>query len=379
MKSLILILVLSLITDLTFAQTSSTTTTRLRNRTGPDRGVEDINLGPIASGVPNNLEDIVEFQLLNAQQLSSQINWPALPRIWVPRYISRSFEGEVSVGANIYFTGVKASFNYKYNVKTTLWLISSTRPTNSLPGPVPQVSFNMSENEDFFIQGNKGLLYPNVREHFPIVGLCIYEISLDLTNTRRGFFDFFGTGLNLLSQDAVGGSFATWSNFFNTQKDTPVKTYLSRDCEGFFNKNVKDYTERNFSKLAVELYSLYHPKNTCSVNGESTDVGDTDCMEWHSRLSSRKKEATVPRCEMNNKGISHCVLKSKQKAQCPLWYDTRKNYTSTNINGDLELATSSLVSRECDYGLTCRAQPIKNTYFEKLKSKLRISSSARCE
>ncbi len=361
-----------------FEVTAQSTNNRARTSAAPNRGIEDISAPPILGAAPQDIGDLIEYQLLNSDNLSEQINWPALPRIWAPRYISKTLEGEVSVGALAFSTGVKASFNYKYNVKTTLWLISSTRPVNS-KSYVEKVSYSMNDDDDFFIEGDRGLLYPNVRDEFPIVGLCIYEVSLDLTNSKKGFFDFFGNGFSLMSQDAVGGSFATWSNFFNTKSTTAVSTYLSRNCEGFFNKNVKDYTERNFSKLAVELYSMYNPKNTCSISAERTELGDSDCMAWHARRSSRVREATVPRCEMNQSGVSKCVLKSARRRGCTLWQDDNDKLSSTNPDGSYKLATNTVFNNECDYGLTCRIQPVDDGRFQQLKNSIGFKPKAICE
>lgn len=345
----------------------------------------DIPIVPKAPETIDNIEDLIEYhqnQLLNNDSNVNPINFPAFPRIWATRYANKPMDVDVNLGPTLAGNGVRATFSYKYNVKTTLWLISSTRPQPGFQGPenISSRNYGFNRESDLIVDGPvPAMAYANVRKGYPVVALCIYEINMSVATGSKLGLEYWLGGGGISKTNEQGGGFSTWSNFFNAERDVPIEKYLNTDCGEYFEGHVKNYTERNFGRIGLDLLSQYDPRNKCSIRDVKTPAGDNSCMAWHSKHMKKVRSQTVPRCEMFE-GESRCVLKYKRKNECSLWTDNNNRLVDSNPEYNLKSATRGIVKRSCDYGLTCRMiDETPRTAIEKLKQKIGFRPRAACE
>jgi hypothetical protein len=322
------------------------------------------------------------------------LNWPPLPRFWWQDGYSDYLEGTFSIGLppGVPAVTAKRAYTYKYEVGTTFHVLGSLKfknqnsrfvlppqvyPTNEIDlSPfVPVFKRDYVTAQEFF----------NVSPDNQMVGMCQYEIALYHGVSTEGGVTF------VLGLIASGGRvnftrMTVYSRLFNIKSqeqdaagyflgdEYSSSWYLNHECSDRFRQNTKSFVEETLAFRAMRYNAEFHPYNTCALTRPIANQTDRDCQPWHDGVgvfNFRKPGTTVGRCEQQNNGESHCVLKSKVGQKCYLYYTDGRDTLTLNLeylhknqrpprrplsaieHGPFSLATSGVREYPCDAGLTC--------------------------
>jgi len=274
--------------------------------------------------------------------------------------------------------GANYDISYTYSYKTSFIAMTSVRPLNNGGAQnAPRVSEAPYAQIPDSAIGNQP--HPNLRsiinfdpevkrayfktsQEYPIVGFCMYEVSLQIGTTTGGKVDYIIGSHSQNHEEVQRFAYAMYSNFFQVESQIPIGEYLRTKCKGDFEKAVRFVVESDFNSMVAEFNAHYNPQNTCKLPDDPRNLdpkGDSSCAEWFSKLqtSAYAKQKFVPRCEQGRSGRVMCTMKAKKDASCPL-YNRRDGslseshypiWTAANT-----LATSDVLpSVPCDKGLTC--------------------------
>lgn len=325
----------------------------------------------LAAATSRDHSFIVRQHLANKKE-EPQLNWPPFPRVWMERTSSRTESSSTSIGFNLgvgsgpnvgpfklpgFSTQNKNSFDYRYNITTSLILISSTG-TQSLDPTTARVheDFDQAAQDELFLTSKPGtsLVYPLIADNKPMVGLCYFEMTLSQDDTHSKGVEMFGSSSSSTTGTNESGKVSRFSNFFQIQPDVAVESYHYDICAKLFKKQVEESVLKTFSLL------VYQMKNNYCTPPPANDIdpaGDLSCMNWYSKFHKTTRHGTTPRCEQQQNGGYRCVLRTKAGNQCRLYKDKNnarsENFDFKRFNTPL---TTSYVGIGCDKAMkqTCQ-------------------------
>ncbi|MCB9073393.1 MAG: hypothetical protein H6623_07205 [Bdellovibrionaceae bacterium] len=312
-----------------------------------------------------------------------QLNYPPFPRTWVEIGLVKTQETKTNFGFNlrslskafplgaVVDTFVQAgvsldySIDYRYSKTTTFIAMTSSRRLN--PGqkqnsdsPFSYLTFGEPKgqlrsiiNWDDKVKKN----YFKVENDYPMVGLCKYEMSLQIAKTKKGKVEFIIGSYSDDEEEVQPVSYAVYSNFFQIESNVPIQDYLRVKCQDSFSEAVRFLVETDFNKLIAEYFANYHPLDSCKLSSTTEPAGDASCMEWFNSTTPKAfRFGTVPRCVIGKWGTTQCVLKSKKNGACPLYWSKEGKLTDVNPEKRLySKATAGDIDFACDEGLTCKS------------------------
>lgn len=310
-----------------------------------------------------------DTQMLGAPTISDLVNadvpeldTPDFPRLWTRRDIGDVIKSNTKFGTKIPVVdlGGKLSIEFRYNLKTTFFIISSTRKKekNSHGAASKTAEAPTQSDEVLNFDETTMLTYPKVLPGYPMVGICVYEASLDIEKTVEGGFDFIiGEKFEKGKLNGMGSS--RFSNYFQLRGDIPVKTYLESVCGNTFKKQMEPSVINDLSKMVMEVVigGNLHSDCTPSRSVEDVENGDASCMAWHQDFPENIRHLTVPRCMLQHTGVHRCRLKAREGTACDMYVDpVTKTFKETFKSFDRTiLATEDNFAYSCDkkLGLSC--------------------------
>lgn len=293
------------------------------------------------------------------------LDWPQLPRVFwkFDKYTNETINHYAGLQYGMQrLTGtVKHNISFKYNRSTGLILVGSLRPNDRRLSPTEEAAMfakgimgaEPMVKDDF----TSGLLYPNVRKGYPLVGMCVFEVSIARESSNFLGIDFFGSGHNKENIEGFGTPFTLFSNFFQLDADKLViGDYIEDVCQRKFSAGVKDWVETQF----FNFHRAYRTEkeSTCfreraGANGDRRPEGDRACMAWHRQLPENVRARSVPRCIRQDDDLFHCTaVNTSIGARCPFTQaGNSKLMASLSVNDFVEL------SLPCDpaRGLYCQS------------------------
>lgn len=287
-------------------------------------------------------------ELLGAN--TPELKYPAFPRTWVElglidtqesntsfKFSTTALSKVVPLGilSSTLSAGVGVEYNigYKYSTATTFIAMTSLRKLNpdaaqNTTAPFATNIVGKPRNELRTIihwdeEGKRN--YFKVDEGYPMVGLCKFDLTLQISRTKKGSVDFI-IGSHTEADDEVQTySYAVYSNFFQLESHVPIQDYLRVKCKEHFSYAVRYIAETDFNKLIAEYFAHYHPSAECELpEGALDPKGDASCMKWFRnplKVMGMYRKLTVPRCVQNSVGIPKCVVRSIEGKRCPLYWE----------------------------------------------------------
>ena len=316
--------------------------------------------------------DMVKRQMFN-ELLSSdtpQLSWPPFPRLWLEKNRQEVITSNTYVGLKVPLAvatgGAKLNIQFRYGLKTTLVMISSRRkqsPKDPISESLDLVYATGTEEKQMLRwDEQKMMAFPDVRDEYPMVGLCAFEASLAVEKGKHLNFEVFGSGQTLEQANIETNTQSIFSNFFQVREDVSVSTYLDKVCDDVFRRDVEQFVLEDFSKMVVEKVVHSNPDSECqpgnSGGGDSTLAGDVSCLDWHRKKFPKTIQGiTVARCELEVNGAHRCRLKSRHDVPCPLYMNKENGtYSETRTKSHRLHATRGILENPCDRqsGLKCK-------------------------
>ncbi|MBX3017689.1 MAG: hypothetical protein KF767_07365 [Bdellovibrionaceae bacterium] len=317
--------------------------------------------------------DVMRQQGLEALVGSSMqpLDWPALPRVWWKYDSYDTSSRDTYVGfqwSQSKITGsTKHTFTLKYSRNVGLVLIGSLRSKDGKGGDL-DADGALAAPELVVEDPDSGYLYPNVREGYPMVGMCVFELSMASEESSSFSLDFLGSGHKQEKGKGFGTPFTLFSNFFQLDTEKPIiGHYLKEHCQKKFEQAVRPWAEKQF-QMAHRAYRT-ETMSTCKRERHGKDrlaEGDRDCLAWHrDTFPSEIQRATTARCERGENDLFTCVLRQRDiGGACPMAQNREARFEPSK-----KLSSYQLRSFPCDEGanLTCvSAWPAANIEaFEK--------------
>ncbi len=364
-------------------------------------------------------------QLLETRK-QSELVFPAFPRTWIELGSGEpvetttratfdtgkiasaigTFVGPFSFPARVILSGAQLNYSseysirYAYNKETTFMAMTSMRAIdpNATENNTQPMSLSDPRLRSVIEQKKDLRTYFRVSQQFPMVGLCKYEMSLIMEETREHTISFiFGSSSE--AKKIVGRmSYTIYSNFFPIESNMPIQEYLRTRCGDSFTEAVRFLAEEDFTKMVTDTFAHYHPQSQCRWS-PSTNVspqGDQDCLGWFNDLNiaGLDKSVTVPRCVLGNQGFPVCAVRSKNAAYCPTYASQGKIYTKEPARWERQLNpmdnTGFLNQRslyQCDIGLSCKLEngmsvsqiPLTGTEPERRQQLLNANYITTCQ
>lgn len=307
--------------------------------------------------------DLMRQQSLEALVGSSMqpLDWPALPRVWWKFDLYDTKNRNTYVGfqwSQSKVTGsTKHTFSLKYSRNVGLVLIGSLRAKDA-PAPLDLGAEGEILAPELVVEDPvSGFLYPNVREGYPMVGMCVFELSMASEESTSFSLDFLGNGHNQDAAKGFGTPYTLFSNFFQLDTEKPIIShYLMDHCQQKFEKAVRPWAERQF-QMAHRAYRT-ETQSQCKRERYGKDrlnEGDRDCLQWHrERFPEELRRTTVARCERGEDDLFRCALRNRDLgAACPMAQGRDAKFAPSDRHASYQLR-----SFPCDEGanLTCVPQ-----------------------
>lgn len=306
--------------------------------------------------------DIMRQQSLEALVGSSiqPLDWPALPRVWWKFDSYDSTSRDTYVGfqwSQSKITGsTKHTFTLKYSRNVGLVLIGSIRSKDG-KGEEVDAKGQLIAPELVVEDKDSGFLYPNVREGYPMVGMCVFELSMASEETSSFSLDILGSGHKQDWGKGFGTPYTLFSNFFQLDTSKPIIShYLKDHCQKKFEQAVRPWAEKQFA-MAHRAYRT-ETMSSCKRERHGTDrlaEGDRDCLKWHKETFPENiQRSTIARCERGDDDLFKCQLRQRNIGDaCPMTQDRQAKFQPST-----KLASYQLRSFPCDEGagLTCVSQ-----------------------
>lgn len=316
--------------------------------------------------------DMVKRQIFN-ELLSAetpQLSWPPFPRLWLEKHRQRVITTNTYIGLKIPIAvasgGAKLNIQFKYGLKTTFTLISSRRKAES-SDPISEslgLEFAKGDKEKQMLRWDPQykMSFPDVRDDYPMVGLCAFEASLAIDTGKTLNFEVLGSGASVEHSDIETNSHSIFSNFFQVRPDVSVAAYLDTVCDQVFRQDVEQFVLQDFSKVVIEKVVHANPKSECAPprgpEGASSLAGDASCLDWHRKNFHRTvQNTTTARCELQKDGAHRCELRSKVGGACPIYLNSRTGtYSETRDDESRLRVTQGYLENPCDEtsGLRCQ-------------------------
>lgn len=341
-------------------------------------------------------EENIENELLNTKT-ESKLFYPPFPRTWIERYSAQpvettttaifdtskigqavsTFAGPLGPGIMQVLNGYQLNYKYEHSIKysynkaTTLMVMTSWRQfadpnqpkTDKLPFSKDTLEHEVMDLKDDLRN------YYKVSKDYPLIGMCKYEMSLNIQKSDTNTFGFI-FGSEAKSNNVVDGmSYTVYSNFFQIEGHIPAQDYLHVRCGENFTEAVRFLVEKEFNKMVTEAFAHYHPRSECRWTPPSNKMskqGDQDCLNWFNKLDilGLNKKNSVPRCILGEEGYPVCVVRTaKPGAYCPIYSSRGKISAKEPKSWERQLNpmenTGSIGRKtlyQCDQGLECRLQ-----------------------
>lgn len=288
------------------------------------------------------------------------LDWPALPRVWW------KFDTYDSTAKNSYLGfqwsqskmlgSTKQNYALKYSRNVSLVLVGSIRSKD----PAKQLDDVNALGElmvpPLVIEDPaSGFLYPNVRDGYPMVGMCVFEISMASEDTKSFSFDILGSGHNEEKTKGFGTPYTLFSNFFQLDTEKPVLThYLLEHCQKKFETSVRPWAERQF-EAAHRAYRT-ETRSECRrerYGKDRTVDGDKACLEWFEKWPAELRRNTVARCERDTDDLFRCQLRARDAgAVCPMKQESNGFFTAVRHGSNF-----ADFSFPCDEGAKLVCEP----------------------
>ena len=322
----------------------------------------------VVSSHDKQMKHNVLRELISAQ--TTELSWPAFPRIWLERSNTQYIEANTSTGFKVPLinTGTKLSLSYRYELKSSLVIVSTVRreaQSTDFRSGEEELLLQSSDEQTYDSQivrldETTYTTYPDVRPGRPMVAFCTFEATLVIDRSGQTQFDVFNNGAGAGSGTVETASQTFFSNFIQVQGDIPISKYLDVICGEVFKEGVQDYVLSDFSKIVIEKVMHNHPDSECSPAADShtysASLGDSSCFSWHeSSVDKITRDQTVPRCQLQYDGSHRCELRAKEGQLCPMYHSSRKNLFSSQPKKGFYPVTSRYFEHTCDtsQGLTC--------------------------
>lgn len=316
------------------------------------------------------------------------LSYPAFPRTWVEMSLINNQDSNTSYGFSTQAlskvlplsiipgltaavkagVGVEYNINYRYSITTTFIAMTSLRRLN------PSAKENSKEpyaldlsgqprNElrsiiEWDAEGKRN--YFKVDDDYPMLGLCKFDMSLQIANSKKGTVDFLIGSHSEAQEEVQSFSYSVYSNFFQIEKNVPIQDYLRVKCKENFSYAVRYVVETDFNKLIAEYFAHYHPSAECELpQGKLDPKGDATCKDWFNnsfKVAGYYRQFTVPRCAQNADGIPKCGVRGKETTRCPLYW---QDGSLVDRKPGRRFDTFNLASMDdtkafyCDKGLKC--------------------------
>lgn len=282
------------------------------------------------------------------------LDWPQLPRVWWKFDTYESESTNTYIGFNWSYGklsgGAKHNFAARYSRSVGLVLVGSLRAKDQIHQNQASVGLakagEVAAPPMVIEDPTSGILYPNVRQGFPMVAMCVYELSMASEETKGFSFDFFGSGHNQEGTKGFGTPYTLYSNFFQLDPDKAILSYYLKDhCNKMFESAAKNWVEKQF--IAAHRSYRTETHSDCLRERYGTDRsvgGDKSCLNWHHEFPEQIQNSTVARCERGEDDLFHCQLRSRDAGStCPMRQNREAKFLPS-----LNLGSLSLRSFPCD-------------------------------
>lgn len=280
-------------------------------------------------------------------------SWPAYPRLWYEEFDLTTVTSNTFWHPKLMALNGGIEIEYKYGMKTTLVMMTSTQAAAANAGPQEKQVMEAEKYQVLRWDPVRKRTFPLIRPGVPMVGFCSFEMSLVTSNGVSGGFEILGAGSKLERTRAHGVTYTIFSKFFPIPGDLAVTDIFRTYCNSEFQKKIRAQAEENFVPVIVEQTVYNNPNSSCSPSRHDGPEGDVSCQEWFSKFDIIRKHVNVPRCETQKNGRSICVFKAKENQRCPLYSDRAGRIFDKPVKLGLQNHTRSMFSAECDEGLTC--------------------------
>ncbi|MGZ3768321.1 MAG: hypothetical protein ACXVCP_03600 [Bdellovibrio sp.] len=314
----------------------------------------------ILSFVPGSIEKM-RVPIINELVAGdmSKLDAPPFPRFWTEFSDINTMTSTTKVGAKIPVVdfGGKLNLEFKYSLKTGFVIVSSAEKNKLKKYSGKSVSYNANSAGILSLDETTFLNYANASKGNPMVGLCVYEASLNIEKTVEGGFNFI-VEESVKKGNTTTMTNAVFSNFFQIRNDVPVSTYIKEICGGIFKNEIESVVVNDFSKMVIEKLVAFNQKSNCTESRASdNENGDPSCQQWHSSFPQNVQNLTVPRCMLQKNGSHRCRLKAREGTACHLYInpETRQYSDSFSEYENSVLATENNYAYGCDKkaGLNC--------------------------
>ncbi len=330
-------------------------------------------------------KDALMQELLGTTQPS--LSYPAFPRTWVEMSLitnqdsstSYSFSTQAlskvlplsiipglstAVKAGV---GIEFNTNYRYSINSTFIAMTSLRRLNpeakeNSKEPYSEIVSGQPRNELRSIihwDATNKRTYFKVDKDYPMLGLCKFDMTLQISTTKKGNVDFLIGSHSESDEEVQTVSYSVYSNFFQIESHVPTQDYLRIKCKENFSYAVRYIVETDFNKVVADYFAHNHPKAQCVLpEGAPNPKGDESCNDWFKsmKVAGYYRQFTVPRCVLNVEGIPTCVARGKPETRCPLYWEdselvaSKPGRTFDSFNYASKDDTKAFY---CDKGLKC--------------------------
>ncbi len=307
-------------------------------------------------------------------------SWPNFPRVWFEKIEGKNQQTKIAVTAEMEVkipgifeaaAGVEVvPFNYTYSTEISLQVIgtrsvkdASAPPVDHSPaqGATLDALFKMN-----FDNPNSPKRFFNATAQSPMVGFCTYRMALrkefSVTTGGRTKVTFPGGVFN-----ASGGLSAAQANtryeqegillqsqFFQIRPDVPVDDYLGVKCKQQFLPTARAFVQKAFDQTVLTTLGQWSGGAQCQMSGEQTETGDEHCMAWfEGTIHPTTKHSTLPRCEVNKKGVGLCRLRMKENMPCSMYVDRNGGFSDKFRMYSEATTILPGTSGTCDRGYKC--------------------------
>lgn len=308
--------------------------------------------------------DMMRQQSLEALVGSSMqpLDWPSLPRVWWKFDLYENNNKNTYVGfqwsQSKIMGSVKHTYSLKYARNVGLVLIGSLKSNDPAHPEVDLDGNNQLAAPELVVEDpTSGFLYPNVRKGYPMVGMCVFEVSMASEETSAFSLDFLGSGHNQDRAKGFGTPYTLFSAFFQLDTEKPVLSYyLKEHCQKKFDQAVRPWVEKQF-QLAHRAYRT-ETQSQCKRERYGKDrlpEGDRDCLKWfEDTFPENIRRGAVARCERGEDDLFRCVIRNRDiGTTCPMTQTRDAKFVPS-----MKAGSYSLRSFPCDEdaGLTCVPQ-----------------------
>lgn len=248
---------------------------------------------------------------------SGGLKFPGFPRIWSERSRVETRASADSVGLTHFFKllGIEARriTQVKFNRKTSFVLVASLKKEGAETPHEPAVKLNVDQELDKSIvkTNARGKTVANVREGFPMVGLCVYEVVASYDVRLSGFFDVKGNSVNGEASSSLNFGYTAYSNLFQLSDLVPLNDYLMSECDTRFQKEVGTEMARLVGRELNDLYDSF--EGVCEPESDRLlehENGDPSCQLWFQQFDVYIKNRSVARCTETAQG-PRCQLRRR--------------------------------------------------------------------